>query len=105
MLAVLTVIAALVVTPAFAEMNIFKGQPYEVARAEIVGDGWQPSEQRHENVLRDCGSREPCKVYPETVACSGTGKAFCAFEFHKDGRTLKVVTRWEDPELDHWTVE
>lgn len=102
---VLMLIAALAVTPALASMSLAEGQPYPEARAIILAEGWRPAAAPTDNRARDCGTREPCELYPETTACSGTGMGFCAFQFAKDGKTLNVVTRGEEPTLDHWSID
>lgn len=102
---IIAIAAALAITPAFAAMSLVEGQEYAEARTMILADGWEPVASPGQNRVEECGSREPCEAYPETVSCSGTGEGFCAFEFAKGGRTLNVVTRGDEPTLAHWSID
>lgn len=71
------------------------------ARRSIIEFGWQPYEDNPR--LMDYEKEYPPyyiserAIYPELVACSGTGAAFCSFEYISDNKSvLTLVTAGEE---------
>ena len=94
---------------ALAQPALRQGMPYAEARTLLLDAGWQaqavanPEQDETMAYLIELG-------YGEVVACSGTGRGFCAFEFiDADGRKLSVSTvnnqRGEQPTLYRWWLE
>lgn len=79
-----------------------KGLTYDAARKKIMAAGWQPRRQpsRYGQSDRIQGNGQTFwkKGYTEITDSSGTGRAFCRFEFQdRRGRILTVMTAGEDP--------
>jgi hypothetical protein len=77
------------------------GEPYAVARALLIRQGWIPRERHWSHgdtagVQSGNGPHFWNKGYHELAYCSGTGYALCRFEFNdSDGNALVVITSGE----------
>lgn len=82
---------------------------YEIARSLLIEQGWQP------RTPTSNGDFPPYEYFTEkgwleVVACSGTGRGFCRFEFYNTkGDTLVVVTvrnseRFGGSRVERWVV-
>lgn len=91
------VAAMLIALPALAaDIPHTVGEPYSQARSEMMSEGFSPTAAE-----RACGvgREDVCDAYAETEACSGTGRAFCAFRFvGADGQAVRIVTTGETVE-------
>lgn len=80
------------------------GRPYDVARRVLIKGGWLPNKRlpiHGESVDVQSGNGPIFwqRGYWELESCSGTGSAFCLFEFtNPTGRLLEVVTEGEEDE-------
>lgn len=67
------------------------GERYDVLRAELIAEGWVPAHRME---------RLEHHLYPEATACAGSGKAPCIMEWAKKGKTKRVFTVGEPPNVD-----
>jgi hypothetical protein len=80
------------------------GKAYGVARRQLIKEGWLPNKRLpyHGNEAETQSGNGPIfwqRGYWELESCSGTGSAFCLFEFtDPTGRLLEVVTEGEEDE-------
>lgn len=67
--------------------------PYEAIRREMIEDGYEPTPVAGRANCEDTFYVEVCRRYPEVVDCSGTGRAYCEFNFvNAEGSRLSVIT-------------
>jgi len=84
---------------------IKKGMLYSQARATLLSYRFSPipSDDLPEERC-SIGREDVCRAYPEAVACAGTGRAFCSFQWSSpNGVPFHIVTAGE--ELARITVE
>lgn len=80
------------------------GKPYGTARRLLIKEGWLPNKRLpyHGETVNVQSGNGPIfwkRGYWELENCSGTGSAFCLFEFtDPTGRLLEVVTEGEEDE-------
>ncbi|QEY31049.1 hypothetical protein EVJ50_01065 [Synechococcus sp. RSCCF101] len=84
------------------------GAPYDVLRRSLQASGWRPVPRpggEHGCVEGD----RRCERFLEAWACSGTGAAFCRFQWRgTDGEELMVITAGGDGRsgepgtVSHW---
>ncbi len=68
--------------------NIPERTPYPEARKKLLSLGWEPVPSR-----TTCPPDvHECKTYPETLFCSGSGLARCAFRWSKSGALIEIDT-------------
>jgi hypothetical protein len=91
--------------------DLRQGMPYSEAREIILDAGWQAVavrwQDRGELYGRDSVMVED-RGWTEMQVCSGTGMAYCFFEFQNAmGEKLVVQTAGEedDPAVEHWRIE
>jgi hypothetical protein len=76
-----------------------KGKSYnEGLRQKLFAAGWDT----HGGDIRgdgecDASADERCDTFPEALACSGSGAAFCNMVWINNGRTITITTSGEDP--------
>lgn len=89
------------------------GLTYHQARKELLGKGWIPNKRHwlHGDTVNMKSGNGPIfwkKGYFELDSCSGTGYAYCRFEFFDpSGRILVIITEgeeWSKGEDIHATV-
>ncbi len=70
--------------------------PYEVIRNGMIAEGYRPRPVGNRTDCEDTFYVDVCRRYPEVVDCSGTGAAYCEFNFvNQQGRRLSVITKGE----------
>jgi hypothetical protein len=75
------------------ELPSFPGRtPYPEARKRLLSLGWEPVPLR---TTCPPGVHE-CETYPETLFCSGSDVARCAFRWSKSGTLIEVDTFREE---------
>ena len=97
--------------------SLRQGMPYSQAREIILDAGWQGKNQRWQDIPQ---SGEVNEIYydngwREIQDCSGTGMAYCRFEFRNiKNQTLVVVTAGEcsqtssvkcEKYVENWSIE
>jgi hypothetical protein len=86
-----TVAAAAERAPSFPQRT-----PYADARESLLALGWTPL-VTDKDPNRCSPGRDECETYPETVACSGTGRGFCSFRWRRKETIIEIGTYGEDP--------
>ena len=75
---------------------IRKGTPYAAARASLLSARNLPAIRRDSAPEQCLGREDVCRTYPETEACSGTGRAYCRFAWRSPaGAPFAVITTSE----------
>lgn len=87
----------------FAQKNnlppLKKGESYKSVRAKMIKAGWKPY---HSPDADECAAGDKrCENRPEMESCSGTGLAFCSFLWKRDKKTVRIVTKGENPVFDN----
>lgn len=90
---VLLATAALMADPGERHVNA----PYTQVRREMIAAGYRPTQVRDRPPCNQTFFEDTCRAYPEVMDCSGTGRAYCEFNFvNARGQRLTVVTEGED---------
>ena len=70
--------------------------PYSDARVSLLALGWKPAPVPTAEQFCTGGREDVCSRYPETLSCSGTGRAFCSFAWRQGQRLIEVTTQGEE---------
>lgn len=73
-----------------------RGTAYARVRQSLIAAGYRPDAVSGPAERRCSIGRDECETYPETIACSGTGRANCSFLFSRGSRHYVVDTYGED---------
>lgn len=85
--------AALLSDPNERQINA----PYVAVRREMISEGYMPTRVRDRRPCDETYFEDTCRMYPEVIECSGTGRAYCEFNFQNaQGHRLTVITEGED---------
>ena len=73
------------------------GKSYDAARKTLKG--YKPAPNAASRTEFCAFAADACSTYPEVENCAGTGKGQCLMVWSKGGKTLTIVTAFDDPKV------
>ena len=84
--------------------NVY-GKPISVARRVLIEHGWHPLRPHERPGEADMANELAEHGIIEAETCSGTGAAYCSFNYRGTSGLLSVTTAGEDPTVRSYTVK
>ena len=84
--------------------NVY-GKPIDAARKFLIARGWRPMRPRERPDELDWARHLARQGVVEAETCSGTGMAYCGFNYRSSAGRLSVTTAGENPRVVSYKVD